>query len=81
MANKPVRAPIRVDARGMRCPWPALRAARAMREADAIVLLADDPRAGNELAALAGENGWVLQGGEDARSFIITRGIVGDSGA
>ena len=52
-------APARVvDARGMRCPWPALRLARAMRDADEILLLADDPQAGREVAALAGEHGW-----------------------
>lgn len=47
-----------VDARGMRCPWPALRLARAMRENRAVLLLADDPQAGREIAALAGEHGW-----------------------
>ena len=47
-----------VDARGMRCPWPALRLARAMRAADEVLLLADDPQAGREVAALAGEHGW-----------------------
>ncbi|MEC7934089.1 MAG: sulfurtransferase TusA family protein, partial [Pseudomonadota bacterium] len=43
---------------GMKCPWPALRAARAMRETDAIVIEADDPIAGAELEALARQNGW-----------------------
>lgn len=49
-----------VDARGMRCPWPALRLARAMRDAPDVVLLADDPQAGREVAALAGEQGWQI---------------------
>ena len=49
-----------VDARGMRCPWPALRLARAMREAADVLLLADDPQAAREVAALAGEQGWTL---------------------
>ncbi|MBL0913968.1 MAG: sulfurtransferase TusA family protein [Sphingopyxis sp.] len=49
-----------VDARGMRCPWPALRLARAMRESAEVLLLADDPQAGREVAALAGEHGWRL---------------------
>lgn len=49
-----------VDARGMRCPWPALRLARAMREAPHVLLLADDPRAGREVAALAAEHGWAV---------------------
>ncbi|MEA3541240.1 MAG: sulfurtransferase TusA family protein [Pseudomonadota bacterium] len=42
----------------MKCPWPALRATRAMRETDAIVIEADDPIAGAELEALARHNGW-----------------------
>lgn len=47
-----------VDARGMRCPWPGLRLARAMRTAADVLLIADDPQAGREVAALAGEHGW-----------------------
>lgn len=53
-------AVVTVDARGMRCPWPALRLARAMRTADAALLLTDDPRAEGEAAALAAVHGWVL---------------------
>ncbi|MBA4747939.1 MAG: sulfurtransferase TusA family protein [Sphingopyxis sp.] len=44
----------------MCCPWPALRLARAMRSADAVRLLSDDPRAEGEAAALAAVHGWVL---------------------
>ncbi len=47
-----------VDARGLRCPWPALRLARAMRESDAVTILADDPAAPREIAALAAAQGW-----------------------
>ena len=54
--------PLVVDARGMRCPWPALRLARAMREAREVLLIADDPQAGREVAALADEHGWLVQG-------------------
>jgi len=44
----------RIDARGMRCPWPALRLARTLRQqADAVEVLADDPIAERELAAVA----------------------------
>ena len=50
--------PVTVDARGMRCPWPALRAARAMRDDERVVIRADDPIASRELAALADERGW-----------------------
>ena len=52
-----------IDARGMRCPWPALRLARAMREASDILLIADDPQAGREVAALASEHGWTVEEG------------------
>lgn len=58
--------PLTVDARGMRCPWPALRLARAMREAADVLLIADDPQAAREVAALAGEHGWHVEGGETA---------------
>ena len=54
------RSTLVVDARGMRCPWPALRLARAMRESAEVLLIADDPQAQREVAALAGENGWQL---------------------
>ncbi|HCB76197.1 sulfurtransferase TusA family protein [Sphingomonas yantingensis] len=47
----------RVDARGLKCPWPALRAARALRETKAVEILADDPAAARELAALAAAQG------------------------
>ncbi|RJF86002.1 sulfurtransferase TusA family protein [Sphingomonas cavernae] len=52
-----------VDARGMRCPWPVLRLARAAREAGAgatIRIVADDPIAAGEIAALAEERGWAV---------------------
>lgn len=45
---------ILIDARGLRCPWPAIRLARALREGAAVVdILADDPAAPTELAAVA----------------------------
>ncbi|ETI58525.1 redox protein [Sphingobium sp. C100] len=50
--------PVAVNTRGMKCPWPALRAARAMRDAAAILIEADDPIAPAELAALARHHGW-----------------------
>jgi tRNA 2-thiouridine synthesizing protein A len=48
-----------VDARGMRCPWPAIRAARALRlhGTEGIEVLADDPAAERELRALADHHG------------------------
>jgi len=54
-------APVGIDARGMKCPWPALRVARAMREgAGAVIVTADDPVAPAELAALADGHGWTF---------------------
>lgn len=47
-----------IDARGLKCPWPVLRAARAMRECNALILLADDPVALIDLPALAASHGW-----------------------
>ena len=47
-----------IDARGLKCPWPVLRAARAMREGDAVDLLADDPVALIDVPALAAAQGW-----------------------
>jgi tRNA 2-thiouridine synthesizing protein A len=54
---------IRIDARGMRCPWPAIRAARALREnaGEAIEIMADDPAAERELGLLAEAQGLSLE--------------------
>lgn len=51
-----------VDARGLRCPLPALRLARAVRENGArrYLLLADDPAAQRDIPALCAERGWQL---------------------
>jgi tRNA 2-thiouridine synthesizing protein A len=64
-------APVTVDARGMLCPWPALRLARAMRSAEAAVLLSDDPRAEAEAAALASAHGWALSVARDGPIWHI----------
>lgn len=47
-----------IDARGLQCPWPALRLARIMRERLQATIVADDPAAPREIAALAKERGW-----------------------
>ncbi len=51
-----------VDARGLRCPIPALRLARAVREGGPgrYRLLADDPAAEADIPALCAERGWSL---------------------
>lgn len=65
---------MRVDTRGMRCPWPVLRLARAMREAGAVVLLADDPKAEGEIRALAEAQGWrvTVEQEDGAARFSVT---------
>jgi tRNA 2-thiouridine synthesizing protein A len=50
-----------IDARGLKCPWPALRLARAMRDIDSVAIVADDPIAPSEIAALASENDWKIE--------------------
>ena len=70
-------AAVVVDARGMRCPGPALRLARAMRDAREVLLIADDPQAGREVAALADEHGWLVEGdaaSADAGRWRVRRG-------
>lgn len=59
-----------LDLRGMRCPWPALRVARALREAGegaAFLAVADDPAAPGEIGIVAAERGWRVS---DAASAI-----------
>ena len=50
---------IAIDARGMKCPWPAIRLAKALREhpGEVIEIMADDPAAGRELTQLAEASG------------------------
>ncbi|MES3085009.1 sulfurtransferase TusA family protein [Sphingomonas faeni] len=49
-----VSGEVRIDARGMLCPWPAVRLARALRVgATRVEVIADDPQAPTELAAVA----------------------------
>jgi len=62
-----------VDARGLRCPWPVLRLARAMRGANRVTILADDPQAPGEIAALATEQGWIVTP-SGADGFLVDKG-------
>src|SRR3546814_9587103 len=54
---------ILIDARGLKCPWPALRLARAVRQAGGgcFDLIAEDPAAQRDIPRLAAENGWQLE--------------------
>jgi tRNA 2-thiouridine synthesizing protein A len=63
-----------VDARGLRCPWPVLRLARTARDqplGTRIHLLADDPAAPGEVAALAAERGWRIESAPDREPHAI----------
>ena len=58
-----------LDLRGMRCPWPAIRVARAIREAGEgrmILAVADDPIAPREIGAVAAERGWSVSHADTA---------------
>lgn len=68
-------APRLVDARGLLCPWPVLRLSRAAREMDnvgTIEIVADDPIAPGEIAALCAERGWRCEG--EGERFRIDMG-------
>ncbi len=72
-----VGAVIEVDARGLRCPWPVLRLARAARSGPGRYrLLADDPAVPADLAAMAAERGWsveaVAEDGAAVSTWIVT---------
>lgn len=65
-----------VDARGLLCPWPVLRAGRAAREmggAGEIRILADDPIAPAELAQLCAVRGWKFLPDPDEDSIFHIR--------
>lgn len=64
-----------VDARGMGCPWPVLRAARAMRAADHVELIADDPIALRDVPEMARARGWTcsLSTGAGETRFILKK--------
>ena len=72
---------VRIDARGMRCPWPAMRLARALREgADRVTVMADDPAAPAEIAAVAAAAGAEVSIIPDsiAPTFVVTRTLDGN---
>ncbi|WP_374648282.1 sulfurtransferase TusA family protein [Rhizorhabdus sp.] len=63
----------RIDARGMRCPWPVVRLARAVREgASEVLIIADDPIAPGEIAALAQARGWGVVAADETHGWLIS---------
>jgi tRNA 2-thiouridine synthesizing protein A len=61
-----------LDVRGLQCPIPLLRARAAIREADALVVLATDPEAQIDLRALAADEGLECTVAEDGAGWRIT---------
>lgn len=55
------QAVIHVDARGLRCPLPALRLRREARPGAVVELVADDPAAAVDIPAFAREMGWKVE--------------------
>ena len=61
-----------MDARGLRCPLPLLRARAALRgspDSDTLVVLADDREAPIDLAALAVDAGRAFR--SDGERFVL----------
>lgn len=73
-------APGEIDARGLRCPLPVLRAGRALRQAapgGCVRVLCDDPAAPAEFAAFCDATGAALLESSDrdgVYTFLIRRG-------
>ena len=66
-----------VDARGLKCPWPALRLAKEMRTAARVRIAADDPQVSREFHMLATEQGWSIQ--EFDGEYIVEGPLVANS--
>lgn len=72
-------APIPViDARGLRCPLPVLKAEKGLEKlsvGESLILLADDPIAGVDIPVLCKRRGWILvcETLEDGARFTITK--------
>jgi tRNA 2-thiouridine synthesizing protein A len=66
-----------VDARGLKCPWPALRLAKEMRSAARVRIAADDPQVSSEFRMLATEQGWSIQ--ELDGEYVVERPLVANS--
>ncbi len=70
-----------VDARGLACPLPALKARRAVRElgapGDTLVVLATDPEAPIDVGAVAADAGWPFtatrEAGDGWRLVLVKR--------
>lgn len=66
-----------VDARGLLCPWPALRLGRAAREMGGkgqVRIVADDPAAPREIELMCRERDWIFQRTDEADTYFIDLG-------
>jgi tRNA 2-thiouridine synthesizing protein A len=64
-----------VDARGLRCPMPLIRARQALASLSAdetLVVLATDPEAPIDVAAVAADAGWAFAAERDAEGWRLT---------
>jgi tRNA 2-thiouridine synthesizing protein A len=67
--------PVLVDARGLRCPLPLVRARQALvglAAGEALIVLATDPEAPIDLAALAADVGRAFAAERDGREWRLT---------
>jgi tRNA 2-thiouridine synthesizing protein A len=64
-----------LDARGLACPLPAIKARRALAAVppgDALIVLATDPEAPIDVAAVAADAGCTLEVEEDGGGWRLT---------
>ena len=76
------RSPHTLDVRGLACPLPLIRARRALVDlaaGETLVVLATDPEAPIDLAALAADEGhtFAREGGADEWRITLTKGAAG----
>lgn len=66
---------VEIDARGLKCPWPAIRLAKAMRDGpdgEDYLIRADDPAAPGEIERVAHAAGAAFERA-DATTFRVRR--------
>jgi tRNA 2-thiouridine synthesizing protein A len=76
------RSPHTLDVRGLACPLPLIRARRALADlaaGETLVVLATDPEAPIDLAALATDEGhaFTREGGVNEWRISLTKGAAG----
>jgi tRNA 2-thiouridine synthesizing protein A len=69
---------VTLDCLGQRCPLPIIELARAfasgaVRMGDVVTVLADDPAAGNDIAAWCRMRGQEFTGSPAVHTFVVRR--------